>query len=846
MKKKIALFVLPLAFLFCQAGAQNFWTRADESSLTARNNVFEKNYRPATFISFHLDESSLKNQLKAAPSDKTAQAGESSFIVSIPNSGGKIERFKVVEAPVLSNALAVKYPSIKSYTGKGIDEPTSTIRFDVTPEGFHGMILSAVRKTIYINPVDKANSTYIVFNRDGSAKPNQIFDCKTQQVASSDIQGKGSTAKNANDGKLRTYRFAVASGGEFSKLFLDGSEGDDTVKRTKVLAGLVTDLVRVNGVMETDFGIRLQYVDDEDSIIYLDPKKDPFLSSDLGSNGTWNRQVQKTLDSTIGAKNYDIGHLLMGFNTGGDAGCIGCVCTDTEKGSGFTGDTSPTGDPFVIDYWVHEIGHQFGGYHTFDYYDEGTGAQMEPGSGTTIMGYAGVADAGLNVQFNSDPYFHGISIEEITDYVQTGAGAGCAVVTTTGNHTPIITPGHNYTIPKSTPFKLTGEATDADATDILTYCWEQFDSYEDGTSNAAPKTSSKTGPVFRTFNPDTLTSRTFPAMSSILDGTNKNKWEVLPSIARKLNFRLTVRDNQPGHGSNSSDDIVVTVDTSSGPFKVATPNTKVEWVGNSKQTIEWLVANTNKAPVNCAKVKILLSIDSGKTFAYTLASSADNSGSQQVTLPNITSKKCRIMVQSAGNIFFDVSDSDFTITQSLPVHLLSFTAQQQKQNVLLHWTTENEINNDHFDVEKSIDNVHFNTIGVVAAATTSLSTQHAYSFIDEETFSGAAYYRLKQVDKDGAFTYSYIVSINISLPNTLYLVYPNPAIGKASLHIKSGINNAQLQLINTAGQVVYARNIPALTAGQVVNVPLYNLAKGVYLLKMQTGKGSKTEKIIVE
>jgi len=849
MKKKTALLAFAFSLLLCRAGAQNFWSRADEQSLTARNNVFEKNYKPAAFISFKLDEAAFKKQLTTAPSEKSITAGKSAFIVSVPNADGKIERFKVVEAPVMQPGLAAKYPSIKAYAGKGIDEPTSTIRFDITPNGFHGMILSAVRKTIYINPVDNAAGAYIVFKRDAPATGGKVFDCRTQQIASSAIQGagrgNGSTAKNADDGKLRTFRFAVATGGEFSKLFLNGSEATDSGKKVAILAGLVTDLVRVNGIMETDFGIRLQYVNNEDTLFYLDPKSDPFTSSNSGADGIWNRQIQKTLDSTIGTKNYDVGHLLMGFNTGGDAGCIGCGCVNKQKGSGFTGFLSPLGDPFVVDYWAHEIGHQFGGFHTFDYYDEGTEAQMEPGSGSTIMGYAGVADEGQNIQFNSDPYFHAISIKEITDYVQTGDGAGCAVATNTGNHAPVITKGKSYTIPKLTPFKLTGQATDADIDDMLTFCWEQFDTYEDGTSTVIPKATTKTGPVFRSLNPDTLPYRTFPIMANILDGKNKNKWEVLSSAPRTLKFRLTVRDNQPGHGANSSDDVVVTVDTSAGAFRVKSPNTGLTWQQGTDKIIEWDVANTDNAAINCKKVKILLSTDGGKSFDRVLASAADNTGSKTVTLPNINSKQCRIMVQAVGNIFFDVSDSDFTIAGALPVHLLSFTARQQKQDVLLNWTTENELNNNYFDVEKSIDNSHFNTIGRVSAVAPGTAGMHAYNFTDSETFAGVAYYRLKQVDKDGLFAYSNIIAVKMNMPGTLWSVYPNPAVGKTTLHIKANISNVTVQLINTAGQTVYGKTLSTLLAGQVVDVPLRSLAKGVYLLRIQTGKDVRTEKIIV-
>ena len=843
MRQKIIAVFFILSVLCLKAAAQDFWTRTDETSLLANNSIFTHNYRPANFISFRLDEVSFKNQLITAPSEKNITAGKSSFIVVIPNSAGKKERFEIAETFMMQPGLAAKYSTIKTYAGKGIDEPTSTIVFDVTPQGFHGMILSAVRKTIYINPVDRKNNTYIVFDRDGLAAPNKIFDCKTEQLISSEIQA--GAAKSTNDGNLRTFRFAVTTGAEFSTLLLDGTEQTDAEKRTKVLAGLVTDLARINGITQTDLGVRLTLVNKEDELFFFDAATDPFLSNPSGVYSVWGTECQHTIDSIIAPQNYDIGHLLMALLTSGNSGCIGCVCVNTAKGSAATGFDGATGDPFVVDVWAHEIGHQLGANHTFTYRFEGTGAQMEPGSGSTIMSYAGALPGNLNVQPHSDAYYHAISIQQITDNLQTGSGAACAVVTNTGNHVPVVSTGTSYTIPKNTPFKLTGQASDADEEDLLTYCWEQFDEYLQGTSNTQPDALSTSGPVFRSVSASTSPSRTFPALPSILDGSNKNTWEVLPRVRRQLNFRLTVRDNQPFHGSTASTDVFVNID-SLGPFSVATPNTNVKWQQSSVQTVKWNVANTNNAPVNCANVGVLLSADGGQTFPYILSASSPNNGSASVTMPAVVSKHCRIMIQAVNNIFFDISDSDFTITAVMPVTLISFTAQLQKQDVLLHWVTENEINNSYFLVERSIDNLNYTSIGKITAADNTAATQNAYSFIDNNAYTGTVYYRLKQVDKDGAFTYSHVAVVNIALSNVLWQVYPNPAGSKTSVHIKAAINRAQLQLSNADGRVVYTNTFYNLTAGQVIGLPLQNLAKGAYLLTIKTATTSKTEKIVVE
>jgi hypothetical protein len=852
MKKKITLVGFLMFIFICgKISAQNFWSAADANSLSARPELFTNTYKPAQFVAFQLNEDAFRNQLKSAPSEKTVAAGKSTFIISVPVSSGKIERFKVVEAPVMEAGLAAKHPEIKTYAGQGIDEPSSTIRFDVTPEGFHGMILSGVRSTIYINPLDNATHTYMVFDRDHLSESKLKMQCLTEAAEINNTDHKHLTEKGFNDGNLRTYRFAVACGGEFSKKIYTASN-TDAQKKAQVLSVLVTDLTRVDGIMEADFGVRLDYVNNEDTIIFLDGTTDPFLSKASGINGKWNTECQTTCDSLIGTANYDIGHVLMGYLTGGNAYAIGSVCKAKTKGTGATGFTIDlTSDPFVVDFWIHEIGHQFGGNHTFDFYYEGTGAQMEPGSGITIMAYAGTTGQ-YDDSAHSIPNFHSFNIQQTQAYLTTGAGAGCGVVTPTGDNAPTANAGADYIIPSSTPFVLTAAGTDADATDVVTYCWEQFDALTTNASNsqgyslyAIPSSTFTAYPAFRPYSPTVSTLRFFPKLANILDGTNTNEWEVLPSVSRPLNFRLTVRDNHPGGGQNNSDDMLVTVDGTSGPFKVTAPNTAVNWTGNTSQNVTWNVANTTAAPVSCANVDVILSSDGGYSFTDTLAADVPNNGSASVTVPNINSTTCRIMVKGHGNIFLDIDDANFTIVAALPVTWLSFTGQLQGADVLLNWSTANEVNNDHFEVERSSDGTSFTSIGTVAAGNASSSTQH-YSFTDNNPLSGTDYYRLKQVDKDGAYHYSSIVQVNIPVSNALWLVYPNPAVSKTSVAVKTDLNNVELVLTNANGQTVYSLKLPKVNAGQSIDIPLSNLAKGVYLLKVQSDKGNRTDKIVVE
>lgn len=646
--------------------AQNdYWkpvSQKDAASFTKTTEIFPGRFKPAAYKLFALNKNIFAGILKHSPSEKLIPADNSSFIISIPLSDGSIEKFRITESSVMEPGLQSRYPEIKTYLGKSITDGSVVARFDYSPEGFHATIISANRPTVYINPVAKTNNLYSVFDRSNIQEEKQVFDCNMDKVLSSQIQGTQKAAINS-DNLLRKYRFAVATGGEFSQLFLDGTETNDAQRKQKVMAGLVTELNRTNVIFESELGVRLIYVDNEDTIIFLNGATDPFTSNASAFfTGKWNTQAQNTINQYIGAANYDIGHLLMGYATGGNAGCIGCVCHNADKGSGATGFTDDlTTDPFIVDFWDHEIGHQFGANHTFDYSYEGTIAQMEPGSGSTIMGYAGTTSA-TDIQPHSDPYFHAISIQQINSYITTGTGSTCPTYDTIYGKAPTADAGKDYIIPKSTPFILNAKASVKDAHDSITYCWEQIDKFQKGTSYKYPKDTSTTGPVFRSIMPQIIKQRTFPALSSILDGSNGNEWEVLPSVSRILNFRVTVRDNHPGGGQTASDDMIVQIDGNSGPFKVKIPNSNIKWTAGSTYKITWDVNNTNIAPVNCSHVKILLSTDGGKTFNIELAKSTLNDGVAIVTIPaNVKTKNARIKIAALGNIFFDISDKDFRI-----------------------------------------------------------------------------------------------------------------------------------------------------------------------------------------
>jgi chitodextrinase len=644
MKHKLLSLALLAVVSFSFAQEKNsFWKSSTKSNvvlLESKMQLPQKNL-------FDLNVNDLKSLVNQSPRRNSLNI-KSNIVISLPNADGEFERFGIYENSIMEPDLAAQYPEIKSYIGVGIDNPSTSVYFSISPLGFKSMTLYADKSPVFIEPYSKDLNTYSVYKKSDKKQAFTAFECSVIDGISSEVD-PSLLRPNADDAKLRTFRLAMSVTGEYTTYF-GGT-------KALALAAINNTMTRVNAIFEKDFAVRMVLVANNDAVIYTNASTDPYSASSSMSN--WNAQLQSTLTSVIGEANYDVGHLFGASGGGGNAGCIGCVCVNGSKGSAYTspGDGVPSGDKFDVDYVAHEFGHQFGANHTFTHSNEGTGVQMEPGSGSTIMGYAGITS--LDVQANSDAYFHAVSIQQITNNIKTKT---CPVSTNTGNAIPTASAGIDYTIPKSTPFKLTGVGTDANG-DALTYNWEQMDSQ---TTAAVPSATKTTGVNFRSYNSTTTPERYFPKMSSVLTGATTTAGseltvEALSSVARTLNFRFTVRDNRAGGSGNNSDDMIVTVNATAGPFTVSSPNTAVSYVGGSTQTVTWSVAGTTTNGVNCANVDILISTNAGTTWS-TLLASTPNDGTQAVTIPNTAGTQNRIMVKGTNHIFFDVSNTNFTIT----------------------------------------------------------------------------------------------------------------------------------------------------------------------------------------
>ena len=407
-------------FIFTNLSAQSFWTEIREDRIPSRGTIY---IEPTESKTFTLDEDELKNELQNVALQNTSEVTSRPSFLEIPLPDGTMANFNIVESPVMSKQLGDKYPDIKTYSGVDINNSSNTVRFDLTLKGFHGMLFTEDFGTVYIDPYSfNQKGYYIVYKkRDFRSAVDKVFECG---VISKTIEESQFRLANTpyGDCSLRTYRLALAATGEYT----DFHRGTVNL----ALAAQATTMNRVNMVYRRDMAILMEIVPNNDLIVYTNANTDPYTD---GNAGAMINQVVNDCNNNIGIKNYDIGHVFSIAGAGLAGLGVGC---SAGKARGVTGIGEPIGDPFDIDYVSHEMGHQFGCNHTQNNScQRNTGTAYEPGSASTIMGYAGICTP--NVQNNSDDHFHAISLQEMSDFI-TASTHNCPIITPLANNAPVI------------------------------------------------------------------------------------------------------------------------------------------------------------------------------------------------------------------------------------------------------------------------------------------------------------------------------------------------------------------------------------------------------------------------
>ncbi|HAO46716.1 MAG TPA: peptidase [Chitinophagaceae bacterium] len=841
MKKYILLILVSV--LITGAGfsqTDKYWSASSESrgNIVTDKAVARLSY-PKEFRLYNLVIEPLRQELFSV----TDRSAKHSTVISLPNADGNIEQFEVYEASNFEPELQARFPQIRAYTGKGITDQYAMLKLSISPQGIQTMVFRTDRENEFIEPYSKDHSVYAVY-RSHREKGRLPWTCSTEEQqydAQLKAQLPVSNATGSSTGQLKTMRLAQSCNGEYANWFGATSAADVAL----VLAAYNATLTRCNGCYEKDLALHLNLIANTTSVIYYNPSTDPY-STTLSQ---WNLQLQQTLTNIIGNANYDIGHMFGASGGGGNAGCIGCVCTNPAnssslgKGAGITSpaDGIPQGDNFDIDYVAHEVGHQLGGNHTFSMSLEGTGQNKEVGSGITIMGYAGITSQ--DVAPHSIDIFHETTIAQIQANL---AGKTCPVSTdiTANNVAPVIEPLSNYTIPISTPFALTGSATDANG-DALTYCWEQNDnSTTSGTGSVASPTKA-TGPNWLSFSPTASGTRLFPRLSTILAGLNVTgplpggdagaNIEALSSVSRTLNFRLTVRDNHAyssvspiAIGQTAFADAVVTVTNTAGPFAVTAPNTAVTWSAGGSATVTWSVNGTNAGSVNCATVNILLSTDGGQTFPTVLASATANDGSELISVPASQSTTCRVKVEAVGNIFFDISNTNFTIgAPALCGDATGLTASAVTQtSATISWNAVTSANNYDVDYKAASSSTWINAATATTAVSVDLSGLTASTVYD---------WRVRANCTEGAGNYVQSQFTTATPPVVCPGPYDISTNGSISGAAVIPLNTDIKGLVNPSGDNDYYKFV--ITTGGTITMTLTTLPAN-YHLRLLNSSGS--------
>lgn len=663
MKIKLLL----LTFLIFLSGSifaqQNHWFKTSEKNLTELRN---RGARVSKFKLFDLKKDDFRNQLSKAPS-RDAVPLKKGILINFPDADGNFETYEVLESTNMHPDLQSRYADIKSYTGMKVGDPLSTVRFTYDP--YFGLSASFKNEDgmFYAESYTKDNLTYIIYDRKDAVSLNN-FQCLVEENAIADqLNFSNATSKNVIDGLKRRYRLAITTSTEYSDYIANQAgvgTGTDAQKKTAILAAVNLAVARLNQVFENDLAVRLILIPNTDLLFFLttDTFTVPNTGQMLGENNT-------VTNAIIGAANYDLGHIFYQGGGGGLAS-LSSICGGGKAG-GVTGTDVPVADPFVIDYVAHEMGHQMGGNHTQNNgCNRSNNNAVEPGSASTIMGYAGICAP--DVQGNSDAYFHANSIREMYTTI-TGSG-NCGNNSSSGNSEPAADAGLDRTIPKETPFALTGTATDPDG-DKLTYSFEQMDRQ---IAQMPPRPTNGTGPMFRSVKPTTSPTRYFPKLTTIVQGydptvINPNDyraWEKLSAVGRFLNFSLLVRDNNAFGGQSKRDDVIITVLASAGPFIVTSQDVSdIVWELDKPATITWNVANTVAPPIKTPFVTILLSLDNGLTFPHIIVAKTENDGSYTYNVPKglgKTERKARIMIKAIDNVFLNVNKIPFSINSTEP------------------------------------------------------------------------------------------------------------------------------------------------------------------------------------
>lgn len=656
-KQRLLIWMLVIITMMLpgvQINAQGFFNSSNPQAVRAALQDEKAILLPESHHTFEVDLNSIMVNFETqAPREFTSKNG---FEFELPYPDGTLHKFEFWYSPSYEDGYQAKHPEIRSYIGRSSENPSVMARMTLSPLGMKAAIKTS-KGMYYIDPLVEAKSRIHASMDVTSYSKEQLidvqpFECGADALDHSPLHGMnlnnisgGNKLRGAGESVgIRTFRTAIAATGEWTS-----SNGGVAQAAAKIVASVD----RANLLFESEVAIRLLLVANNDTIVFPDPNTDPYPGQGRKVGAELINVNTTHVDRYIGSANYDVGHVYtLACQMVGGIARRESVCDDNNKAAGTTCWSNPSIETTVIRVFCHEMGHQFSANHTFNQCDrenENIPTGYEPGSGSTIMSYAGGCGA-QNVQGSEDPYYHCNTLQAMFGFSRL---ITCGSEIATGNTRPDVSFNHpdGLTIPISTPFYLRGTGSDMEGDD-LSYCIEQHDAGIKLCDLGNPEGSC---PAFRSIPPTDKDYRVFPRFTSIWnDQTSKN--EVLVDYSREFNFVITARDNNAEVGGFGMDTVTFETSNQAGPFVVTYPNNGEALTAGSYVEITWDVANTNAAPVNCKEVDILMHRDSDFEDFTTIKSNTANDGSEWVLLPNQMAENVRITVLASENIFFDISD----------------------------------------------------------------------------------------------------------------------------------------------------------------------------------------------
>ena len=873
MKKYVLLSAIALPLL-----GYSQWTKV--SQVSDRQKVNESVAYLAKKNLFSLDQQKLQSLLSTV---NNKFSGKQGVVITIPNSEGKLERFKIWEYSNMAEDLQAKFPDIKSYVGTSLDDASAYLRFSLSPQGLSSIIVRSGHSE-YIEPLTADHKTYVVF--DSSQKKKNVNEDEPFECAVKDAGSTAEETPNVSNKAAGTnvFRLALSCTGEYAQYHLDKagtpSTATDAEKKAVVLAALNATATRLNALFEKDLSLHYNLISQTESLIFLNANTDPYSSG--GGPDTANSGINSTL-GTGAASLYDLGHLVDKKNANG-AAYLGVICGSSLKAGGWTSHNLPEGATFDIDYVAHEMGHQMGAGHTYTFYSSQLDQRVEPGSGSTVMAYTGIT-GDLDVQYNSHDNFHYNSLIQIKNKINS---VSCGTNVPYALPAPTVDAGNDYTIPASTPFVVKATTTDASTTGY-TYSFEQSDqaaTAQIGTNSIA-YLAKPSGPNFRALPPTANPYRYFPDFNTVLAGVYTTRWESVSSVARTLNFGVVLRNNNSLEPNIARDAMAVTVNAASGPFKVTAPSFGQSLTSGGSFTVTWDVANTNVAPVNTTTVNLKISKDGGKTFV-SLLDNTPNDGTETVTIPSdFSATNAYILVEAVNNIYYTYSgapvnikdgpggsaiaspkvEAPLSITDTGVITKISVTPNITHANAAnLSFGIESPVGTTALLMDHQCSSRSGITAKFTDAATTitcaSPVTGNAKPFQPLNVFVGhnaEGTWKLFASDNtpgnvgvinswalEVCTRDAQVLAVNENAFNANNIkVYPNPSSGNFFIKSKDLGSNANVTIYDMNGRVVHTSGFNAAT-GESTNEFNVNLTKGVYLLKVTSSKANYTQKLIVK